>query len=618
MIERPPTQPRSRAELLPAEIALIAAWIALLTSLVELAAPALKEFVLHRGYILRPQVVWFTLLAQMLVFAVPYVILALLGRRWQTLRTRGLVTTVFATLGFLVLLLHEREKLHPLALIALSVGLGVQAGRMIVAHPQGFERLTRLTTPAFAVIALIAGTALGIRPLIIERRAVSGIPAARDRAPNILLLILDTVRAESLSLYGYARSTTPNLERLASRGVRFTRAFAPAPWTLPSHASLFTGRYPHEMPWLFARKPLDGTYPTIAEILRDNGYATAAFTANWAYVTHEHGLSRGFAHFDDHFEYSSFGMELLRSSPLLEAIAANRRVRLAINWRDIIARKRAATVNTEFLDWLSSRPPRPFFAFLNYMDAHMPYMPPKPFDRQFAEPGEVEPDWEDILPKGDKPGQLTAMRNRYDGSIAYVDQQIGLLLNELEERGLLENTIIVVSSDHGETLGEHGRALLHATSLYATELHVPLVMTFSAQVPANTVVGVPVTLRDVPATILALAGFGGMQKLPGRSLAGFWRGEVGGDGESGPVLSEAQPLPGFTKPYHPVAKGNMRSLVSGWLHYIRNGDGREELYDLESDPREQRDLANTPEKGQHLRALSTSMDVSRGNRHIAR
>ena len=618
MPSTPPTQPLSRADVPPpVDMVLIAVWTALLTSLAELAVPALKEVVLHRGYILRPQVVWVTLLAQMLVFGVPYVLLVVLGWRWRVLRTRRVASTAFAVLGFLVLLLHEREKIHPLALVLLVLGLGLQAGRIIAAHPQGFERLVRRTTPAFAAIALIAGTALSIRPGIIERRVLSRMPAAPDGAANILLLILDTVRAESLILYGYARSTTPNLEQLASRGVLFTRAFAPASWTLPSHASLFTGRYPDEMPWLFARKPLDGTYPTIAEVLRDNGYATAAFTANWAYVTHEHGLSRGFAHFDDHFEYSTLGMELLRSSSLLETIATNKSVRRILNSWDIIARKRATTVTADFLDWLSERPPRPFFAFLNYMDAHMPYMPPKPFDRQFTQPGVVEPNWDDVL-GNDEPGHLPAMRDRYDGSIAYVDQQIGLLFEVMEERGLLQNTIIVVTSDHGETLGEHGRALLHATSLYATELHVPLVMTFPARVPANTVVNAPVTLRDVPATILALASLDRSRPLPGRSLASLWNEKSAADAVSGPVLSETQPLPGWTKPYHPVAKGNMRSLVSGWLHFIRNGDGREELYDLESDPQEQRDLANTPEKRQQLRSLSTTMDSSFGKARLAR
>jgi arylsulfatase A-like enzyme len=150
---------------------------------------------------------------------------------------------------------------------------------------------------ALAVIA-IAGGALGW-PRWVESRAIAALPAPPAGAPNVLLIVLDTVRARSLGLYGYERATSPNLDRFAKNGVVFSHAFSASPWTLPSHGAMFTGRLPHELSggWM---TPIDGTYPTLAEALSSVGYLTAGFIANTTYCPAEFGLARGFSHYEDH------------------------------------------------------------------------------------------------------------------------------------------------------------------------------------------------------------------------------------------------------------------------------------------------------------------------------
>ena len=181
----------------------------------------------------------------------------------------------------------------------LSAGLAVQSARLISAHRQAFLRFVRLTTPilAGAVLALALATS-GVRAWS-ERRAIAALAPPPRSAPNVLLIVWDTVRARNVGLYGHNRPTTPNLQRLAARGAWFRHAFSTSSWTLPSHASMFTGRWPHELSagW---KTPLDDREPTLAGRLSSLGYDTAGFVANLDYLGRETGVARGFAHYDDY------------------------------------------------------------------------------------------------------------------------------------------------------------------------------------------------------------------------------------------------------------------------------------------------------------------------------
>ena len=221
-----------------------------------------------------------------------------------------------------------------------------------------------------------------------ERKVKALLPSAPTTGRNVLLIVWDTVRTNNLSLYGYRRPTSPNLDRLARQGVRFDRAFAAAPWTLASHSSMFTGRWAHELSanWL---EPLDATYPTVAEFLSSKGYDTAGFVGNLDYCSRETGLARGFAHYDDYpitpwdvfTRYVALGN---RVDWVTEGYVLNRLLKPCVgDGFDVIPHskehaKNAEMIDRSFLKWLDSRQgrSRPFFAFLNYNDAHSPYEVP--------------------------------------------------------------------------------------------------------------------------------------------------------------------------------------------------------------------------------------------------
>ena len=404
-------------------------------------------------------------------------------------------------------------------------------------------------------------------------------------APNVLLLILDTVRAQDLSLYGYERQTSPEIDRLASTGVTFDYAIAPAPWTLPSHASMFTGLPPDRLSTDF-HAALDAAAPTIAEVLAARGYATGGFVANLTYTSRTSGLDRGFMVYRDH----PFSIELfLSSSSWMRKTAFAIRSHFGVHGPEV--GKSAAQVNGEFLSWLPSDG-RPFFAFLNFFDAHTPFKLERPFDRMFRDP---PPQYWRFKPwvRSYSEADIEEFRDSYNSAIAYLDAQVGVLLRELERRGVLRNTLVILAADHGEHLGDHGGITGHANSLYLPVLHVPLVISFPSRIPVGIHVRPAVSTQNIPATILDLLRGSGDPALPGRSLARYWDGGVddgdGNDDPASPVFSELTSND-FAHRSDPIAKGPMRSLVRDNLHYIRNGDGSEELYDYIADADERTNL----------------------------
>jgi arylsulfatase A-like enzyme len=537
-----------------------------------------------------------TPLADGVLFVSVGLILLPLAWRWPQLVSRA-AAFIFAFLAFLSLLLMYKP-LHGYAQLLLAAGLAAQTTRFIVARPEGFHVLVRRTIVWMMMLATVLAVGVHGWERLAEHRALAKLPTPPPGAPNVLLIVLDTVRAQNLSLYGYARPTTPKLDRFAKTGVRFDRAIATTSWTLPSHASMFTGRWTHELTtdWLM---PLDGTDPTLAEVLSARGYLTAGFIANEKYVSRQFGLGRGFLHYED---ILISWETIVRSSSLSDYIAT---LRWRLGYHDALGRKSAAQVNQEFLTWLSGQPRRPFFTFLNYYDAHTPYLPTKPFDTLFGSknPGRKPITW--YTWKG-SPSDLQAEVDAYDGTIAWLDDQLGLLFGELEKRNLLENTLTIVTSDHGEEFGEHN-LVMHGSSLYMPSLHVPLLIRFPARVPAGRSVPQPVSLRDLPATVVDLLELQGPALFPGASLARYWNSRNGDEPVADPLLSGISFTP-YLPARFPVSKGDMKSLVENDKHYIKNGDGREELYHFENDPAEEHDLVGTE---------ATQALLQRLRRHLA-
>ena len=462
-------------------------------------------------------------------------------------------------------------------------------------HPAGMRRWVTLSLPVLLVMVVVqAGWIFGVEQLKQSREDSRPLP--RTDSPNVLLIVLDTVRADHLSLYGYERGTSPNLERLARLGIRFDQARATAPWTLPSHASMFTGRWPHELDtkWMC---PLRGNELTLAEFLGSLGYATAGFVGNTACCSYDSGLDRGFTHFQD---YVVNKLSAIRTVHLID-VSLKALARLGPFWqmhwdtRALLAygdRKVASDVNREFLDWLSWRrePRRPFFAFMNYLDAHGPYVLPAGAPYRFGSAPKSEAEflflvdgWLLIDKLRIAEQARTLLHDSYDNCLAYLDERLGELFDELRRRGVLDQTLLIVTADHGEGLGEHG-LFNHGESLYRPEIHVPLLIIAPAGNRFAGVVEESVSLGDIPATVVDFVRSGTNSPFPGRSLTRFCR-ESPPDSTSNrasvAVVSElSSPNPGDpNQGRSPARRGPLISLAEGDYVYIRNeGDGREQLF----------------------------------------
>jgi arylsulfatase A-like enzyme len=612
-------------------VLVLALWFGLVTGCGEVVLVAIRKFALHRLVRLSPHVVWMAPLADIALFVLAAIVLIAAGRLWPRLLALRPASTVFAALSFFTISLHYGH-IAMYARTLLAVGLAVQTGYFIGKYPHRFTRLLTWTLgwpgglaaksrERMASLASLDGVELRPGPFLIGAAAIVATLAgavhawawSTERAnwgrlpsgaagPNIVFIVWDTVRARSLSLYDYERPTTPRLDAFADGAAVFDRAFSTSPWTLPGHASMFTGRWHHELSadW---ESPLDATYPTIAEFLASKGYATAGFVANTYFGSVEHGLNRGFVHYED---YRKSPGQVLVSSALGSDLACGVRNEPACRLRDLVGlyellgRKTARHVNRAFLRWLDRRPEgKPFFAFLNFMDAHAPYLPPEPFATRFGKGERGNPmhmeraDWKWT------PEQAKAEQDAYDGAIAFLDDQFGQLLGELDERGLLDNTIIVLTSDHGEEFLEHG-VMSHSNSLYLDALHVPLVIRAPGRVPAGRL-NAAVSVRDLPATLMDIMGIN-EHPFPGASLARHWS-PGSAPRQTGEMLFARVSGRTFRPAHYPVSKGDMSSVIADPHQYILRGDGREELYDIGMDPAELNELSGAPELANALSVL---------------
>lgn len=529
-----------------------------------------------------PDTAWMAPLGYLVIFLPLAMLLAAAAAVLPRLPALRVATFAFASLAvFGGLLLFPR--LHQYASLVLGIGMGTRLAGVIGADASRWRpRLAR----AALFLALVTLGAWGYqagRRALHERNAMAALGLAPAGAPDVLLLILDTVRANALSLYGAERATTPKLDRFAQAAVTFDWAFATAPWTLPSHASLFTGRYPSQQAGDWTH-PLDGTHPTLAGVFASYGYATAGFTANLVATPRGFGLDQGFTRYEDHRH--SLGQLVLtttlgQAGSLRDAWDFLVRARWMGGAARALARfdfeprfsypdnapKSADMVMEAFLRWQAVHRDRPYFAFLNFFDAHGPYTSPARYDTIF--------------------GRSDRGIDKYDRSIRYLDDALASLFDSLAARGTLDNTIVVVTADHGEQFGEHGLGW-HSNSLYEQLLHVPLVIRYPSRVPAGKRVAQQVSLRDLAATLVELSGLPDPRGLGGTSLAATWRSpEARGSAVVSEVSRAVNPDSSALN-----ALGNMRSLADDSLHYIRNGDGSFELYAYRRDPSEESNLAN--------------------------
>lgn len=396
------------------------------------------------------------------------------------------------------------------------------------------------------------------------KRAVAALVIALTGAcgtetrPDILLITLDTTRADRLGCYGYLGETTPNLDRFAEEAVVHTRAYSTTSWTLPAHASLFTGKFTashgaryHPDGSLLLTEAISGPERwsqfrvrglgqgerTLAAMLSEAGYSTGAVVAG-PWLKRVMGLDRGFDHYDDD------GIPSRNGRP-------------------------APEVTDRGLAWIAENTDRPFFLFLNYFDPHEPLRAPGPFIRDLPAGGESRP------PR-DRRGQL------YDAEVRFMDHHLGRLFWGLRELDRYDGSWIIITADHGELLGEHG-LIGHTNTLHEEIVHVPLLVKYPGGEGPTGSDDFEVQLVDVFATILDRLGLAIPPGVQGNPF-----GEV-----RHPMIAEFFPLEfmrralrGSTEEW----RGDMRTLRRGDYKFVWSSIGRHQLFDLSVDPRESRNL----------------------------
>lgn len=437
---------------------------------------------------------------------------------------------------------------------------------------------------AVAAVIAVCGTAYFFwrpYPSALPAQSSDG-PSARRGRPNVVFIVLDTVRADHLSSYGYSRPTTPNLDRLARRGVLFENAISPSSWTLASHASMFTGLLPHQNGadwWL----PLPPGPRTLAETLRSSGYRTAGFAANFDYCQRGWGIGRGFDIYRDDSEslQRNLAGTLLGTALIQPAYQSFFRF-------DYLERQDARETNQEALRWLRRPPASPYFLFINYFDVHVPYLTSPPYDHRFGRiSNKLVHKLFDALQGPDPPRGITsdeqaALIAGYDNCLAFLDAQVGRLLDFIDNTPQGRNTIVIVTSDHGEEFGEQG-FYSHGYNLYREALHVPLIIA-GPGIPKDVRISQLVRTRDLFSTVLDLAG-GGKTRFTRDSLARFWDPQFAPTPFDNFAISELVPI------FNEGGKQAMISLTTPEWQYIYQSNGRQELYHWTADPLDQVNLA---------------------------
>jgi len=418
--------------------------------------------------------------------------------------------------------------------------------------------------------------------------------------PNFLIFVMDVQGTRNMSCYGYRRKTTPNIDRIAEEGVLFENHFTPGVWTLPTHASLFTGKYVCGHGCGVGHEYLEPDFPTLAEVLNDHGYHTAGFTNNGMWVIDEDvGIARGFK------EYT-----IVRHAKPVPPFTPQPGNPDKGSWKTVgLVRK-----------WLDehAQDEKPFLLFINCTEPHMKYWPPNPFRRQFLLDG-VDEEYAMKIPQDQflgtagkvvvSPDDWEIVKSLRDGETACLDHRMGLIFDYMRELGILDDTVLFILGDHGDTNGEHGLHTAHCqVAIWDTLLHTPLIVRGPNYFPSKTRIEHIVQTVDIFPTILEMAGIEDKKvwkEMQGKSLLSALDGPVREF-----AMAEVQKP---TEPFVIIA-----SRYAGWdprtfnyhlkcartlkYKYIWSSNMRDELYNIVEDPYEQNNIiSEKPEIAEELR-----------------
>ena len=413
----------------------------------------------------------------------------------------------------------------------------------------------------------------------------------------MLLVAIDTLRADRLSCYGHTNKTTPVIDNLAKNGVRFTNCIASASWTMPSFGAMFTSVHPSGHGAISYKHKLAPNLTTLAEVLKSAGYHTAGFISNPT-LDRKFGFQKGFDHYDDQSIAMRHGMNLYDEADF---------DKLSIN-----AAVTSHTVTELAADWIEERATQPFFCFVLYFDPHDLYVPPIPYNTQFDKDYQGKMDGRNFrrflnqnpkeslhftnslrtedttiearLPENVSLRDLKHLNALYDGEIAYTDHCIGELLDKLRELKLFDDTVIIVTADHGEEFMDHG-GMLHGHTLYDELVHVPLIVHYPASLQGGRKVDHIVSHIDYLPTLCELVGAPIPDQAMGKSFLPLLKPDD--EGATQPDQGDRHAISESS-----VGKVDLKSITSGRYKLVYEPDAeRVFLYDRQADPGEHKDLS---------------------------
>jgi arylsulfatase A-like enzyme len=410
---------------------------------------------------------------------------------------------------------------------------------------------------------------------------------------NLLVITIDTLRADHLTCYGYDQPTSPHIDAFATRGVLFETVCCQSSQTLPSHASILAGTNPRSHKAISHESMVDESVTTLAEMLKKRGYLTAAFISSHA-LDSKYRLDQGFdVYWEVHKERS-----------------------LEQRWQ--LKRNEKDATTEAVLGWLDSVDDDRFFLWIHWFDPHRPYDPPERYAEGFAgsydgqatsDPDYIMKVWRERIELA--PEDVAYLAGRYDGEIAFTDAQVGAILDELDSRGMLENTVVVITSDHGEILYEHEYYFGHDIGLYEECIMIPLIMYFPGLEAAGTRVEPLVQSLDIMPTVLEILGIDPPRHLEGKSLLSLIEG--GQESTVDFAFSETFPFPEKCPPRHAVRTHKAKLI---WKE-TRDGALEKDYYDLAADPGERTNLYHErPAPAAHLDSVLTAW-IEDGGLHPA-
>jgi arylsulfatase A-like enzyme len=390
---------------------------------------------------------------------------------------------------------------------------------------------------------------------------------SEKKKPNILLIVIDTLRRDHVGCFGYKRDTTPHLDQLAKEGVRCDQMIATSSWTIPSLMSIFTSLPPSLHNATSYQKKLASGTSTLAEELKKFGYQTAAVVSNPS-ASPTFGFNKGFDFYDDYTVTLGSDLNLFGEHPTPQSIRTIRT---------------SPTVNRVALNWLEKvrKPDQPFFLFLLYVDPHADYIPPPPYDTMF------DPDYKGTVRGNmyDDPKRQLSDEDKehikalYDGEIRYTDEHVGQVLKKLDDLGLSKDTVVVAAADHGEEFWDHG-GILHGHSLFDELIRVPFIIRWPGNLPTERVVPDQLSNISIMPTLLEMAGAKNPTQCQGPSLVGILSGKRALTAQFAFSETEAE-------------EKNLRSVRSPSEKLIADlKEGGRCVYDLTKDVREQTGAPN--------------------------